>query len=86
MMVSVFSQRKMAIKKSTIRNVVIENNVEIGSNCSIDRGTIGSTVIGEGTKIDNLIQIAHNVKIGKNNVIAQHKLVLLVLPLLEIGI
>ena len=51
-------------------NVVIENNVEIGSNCSIDRGTIGSTVIGEGTKIDNLIQIAHNVKIGKNNVIA----------------
>ena len=52
-------------------NVVLENNVEIGSNCSIDRGTIGSTtVIGEGTKIDNLIQIAHNVKIGKNNVIA----------------
>ncbi len=51
-------------------NVVIENHVEIGSNCSIDRGTIGSTIIGEGTKIDNLIQIAHNVKIGKNNVIA----------------
>lgn len=51
-------------------NVVLENNVEIGSNCSIDRGTIGSTVIGEGTKIDNLIQIAHNVKLGKNNVIA----------------
>lgn len=51
-------------------NVVLENNVEIGSNCSIDRGTIGSTVIGEGTKIDNLIQIAHNVRIGKNNVIA----------------
>ncbi|WP_187477535.1 UDP-3-O-(3-hydroxymyristoyl)glucosamine N-acyltransferase [Amniculibacterium sp. G2-70] len=51
-------------------NVVLENDVEIGSNCSIDRGTIGSTVIGKGTKIDNLIQIAHNVKIGKNNVIA----------------
>lgn len=51
-------------------NVVIEDHVEIGSNCSIDRGTIGSTVIGEGTKIDNLIQIAHNVKLGKNNVIA----------------
>lgn len=51
-------------------NVVLENNVEIGSNCSIDRGTIGSTIIGEGTKIDNLIQIAHNVKIGKHNVIA----------------
>ncbi len=51
-------------------NVVIENHVEIGANCTIDRGTIGSTIIGEGTKIDNLIQIAHNVKIGKHNVIA----------------
>ena len=51
-------------------NVVLEDNVEIGSNCSIDRGTIGSTIIGKGTKIDNLIQIAHNVKIGENNVIA----------------
>ncbi|WP_027385711.1 UDP-3-O-(3-hydroxymyristoyl)glucosamine N-acyltransferase [Chryseobacterium gregarium] len=51
-------------------NVIIEDHVEIGSNCSIDRATIGSTVIGEGTKIDNLIQIAHNVKIGRNNVIA----------------
>ena len=51
-------------------NVVIHDNVEIGSNCSIDRGTIGSTIIGKGTKIDNLIQIAHNVKIGENNVIA----------------
>jgi len=46
-------------------NVVIEKNVEIGSNCSIDRGTIGSTIIGEMTKIDNLVHIAHNVKIGK---------------------
>ncbi len=51
-------------------NVVIHDNVEIGSNCSIDRGTIGSTVIGKGTKIDNLIQIAHNVRIGEHNVIA----------------
>ncbi len=51
-------------------NVVIENNVEIGSNCTIDRGTFGSTYIGEGTKLDNLIQIAHNVKIGRHNVIA----------------
>ena len=47
-------------------NVVIEKNVEIGSNCSIDRGTIGSTTIGEMTKIDNLVHIAHNVKIGKS--------------------
>ena len=51
-------------------NVILEDNVEIGSNCCIDRGTIGSTVIGKGTKIDNLIQIAHNVKIGEHNVIA----------------
>ena len=51
-------------------NVILENNVEIGANCTVDRGTIGSTFIGEGTKIDNLIQIAHNVKIGKHNVIA----------------
>ena len=46
-------------------NVIIKNDVEIGSNCSIDRATIGSTVIGEMTKIDNLVHIAHNVKIGK---------------------
>ncbi len=51
-------------------NVVLGDHVEIGSNCSIDRGTIGSTIIGKGSKIDNLIQIAHNVKIGENNVIA----------------
>ncbi|MCC2590094.1 UDP-3-O-(3-hydroxymyristoyl)glucosamine N-acyltransferase [Chryseobacterium sp. MFBS3-17] len=51
-------------------NVVIHDDVEIGANCSIDRGTIGSTIIGKGTKIDNLIQIAHNVSIGEHNVIA----------------
>lgn len=51
-------------------NVILEDFVEIGSNCSIDRATIGSTIIGKGTKIDNLIQIAHNVKIGQHNVIA----------------
>lgn len=51
-------------------NVILEDHVEIGSNCSIDRGTIGSTIIGKGTKIDNLIQIAHNVKLGQNNVVA----------------
>lgn len=53
-----------------IGNVKIENNVEIGSNCSIDRGTIGSTLIGEGSKLDNLIHIAHNVNIGKGCLIA----------------
>lgn len=49
--------------------VVIGDNVEIGSNTSIDRATLGETVIGQGTKIDNLVQIAHNVKIGENCII-----------------
>jgi len=57
------------IKIRQVGNVVIEDNVEIGSNCSIDRGTLSSTVIGEGTKIDNLVQIGHNVKIGKHCII-----------------
>jgi len=48
-----------------IGSVVIEADVEVGANCTIDRGTIGNTVIGTGTKLDNLVQIAHNVKIGK---------------------
>ena len=46
-------------------DVIIKDDVEIGSNCSIDRATIGSTIVGEMTKIDNLVHIAHNVKIGK---------------------
>jgi UDP-3-O-[3-hydroxymyristoyl] glucosamine N-acyltransferase len=66
----VFSQLGRIQKIPQLGNVIIEDDVEIGSNCSIDRATIGSTVIGKGTKIDNLIQIAHNVKIGQNNVIA----------------
>ncbi len=48
-----------------IGSVVIEDNVELGANCTIDRGTIGNTVIGTGTKLDNLVHIAHNVKIGR---------------------
>ena len=52
-----------------IGNVVIEDDVEIGSNVSIDRATIGSTLIHKGTKIDNLIQIAHNVEVGENSVL-----------------
>ncbi len=51
-------------------NVKIENGVSVGSNATIDRGTIGSTLIMEGVKIDNLVQIAHNVQIGKNTVVA----------------
>lgn len=53
-----------------IGNVVIEDDVEIGSNCSIDRATMGSTYIRKGVKLDNLIQIAHNVEIGEHTVIA----------------
>ena len=51
-------------------NVVIEDFVEIGANATIDRATIGSTIIHTGAKLDNLIQIAHNVEVGNNTVIA----------------
>jgi UDP-3-O-[3-hydroxymyristoyl] glucosamine N-acyltransferase len=51
-------------------NVVIEDDVEIGANAAIDRATMGSTIIKKGVKLDNLIQIAHNVEIGTNTVIA----------------
>ena len=50
--------------------LVIENNVEIGANSTVDRGSLGSTRIGEGTKIDNLVQVAHNVQIGKHCIVA----------------
>jgi len=49
---------------------MIEDNVEIGSNTVIDRATLGSTIIREGVKLDNLIQIAHNVEVGKNTAMA----------------
>ncbi len=52
-----------------IGKVIIEDNVEIGANSCIDRAFIGETIIGKGTKIDNLVQIAHNVKIGENCII-----------------
>jgi UDP-3-O-[3-hydroxymyristoyl] glucosamine N-acyltransferase len=58
------------LKIPQIGNVLIGNRVEIGSNCSIDRANMGSTSIGDGCRIDNLIQIAHGVQIGKNTVIA----------------
>lgn len=53
-----------------IGNVILEDNVEIGANSTIDRATLGSTVIKRGVKIDNLVQVAHNVEIGENTVIA----------------
>jgi len=58
------------IKIPQIGNVVIGDDVEIGSNCSIDRATMGSTIINDGVRLDNLIQVAHNVEIGANSVIA----------------
>jgi len=57
-------------KINQIGNVETADDVEIGSNTTIDRATIGSTRIGKGVKLDNLIQVAHNVEIGKNTVIA----------------
>ncbi len=57
-------------KIAQIGNVIIEDNVEIGANTTIDRATMGSTIIRKGAKLDNLIQIAHNVEIGDNTVIA----------------
>lgn len=60
------------IKIPQIGNVIIEDKVEIGANSTIDRATLGSTVIKSGVKLDNLIQVAHNVEIGENTVIAAH--------------
>lgn len=57
-------------KVAQIGNVVIEDFVEIGANTTIDRATLGSTIIRKGVKLDNLIQVAHNVDIGENTVIA----------------
>lgn len=57
-------------KIAQIGNVILEDNVEIGANTTIDRATMGSTIIHKGVKLDNLIQIAHNVEIGENTVMA----------------
>jgi len=59
-------------KMPQLGRVVIQDDVEIGANTSVDRGTLGDTVIGQGTKIDNLVQVAHNVRIGMHTVIAGH--------------
>jgi UDP-3-O-[3-hydroxymyristoyl] glucosamine N-acyltransferase len=56
-------------KVPQVGNVIIHHDVEIGANVTIDRGALGSTVIGKGTKIDNLVQIAHNVVIGEHCVV-----------------
>ncbi len=57
-------------KVAQIGNVIIEDRVEIGSNTTIDRATLGSTIIRKGVKLDNLIQVAHNVEIGEHTVIS----------------
>ena len=57
-------------KVPQIGNVILEDNVEIGSNSTIDRATLGSTIIRKGVKLDNLVHIAHNVEIGKNTALA----------------
>jgi UDP-3-O-[3-hydroxymyristoyl] glucosamine N-acyltransferase len=57
-------------KVPQVGNVVIGDDVEVGSNTSIDRATLGSTILGNGVKLDNLVQIAHNAVIGENTVIA----------------
>jgi len=71
--ISIYDNKKKSKNNYNIPHigrVKISNNVTIGSNCSIDRGTINDTFIGENTKMDNLIQIGHNVQIGKNCLIA----------------
>jgi UDP-3-O-[3-hydroxymyristoyl] glucosamine N-acyltransferase len=54
------------IKVPQIGNVIIRDDVELGANVTVDRGALGATVIGQGTKVDNLVQVAHNVGIGSN--------------------
>ena len=62
-------------KVPQIGNVVIEDDVEIGANCAIDRATLGSTLIKRGVKFDNLIHIAHNVEVGENTYIAANVII-----------
>ena len=57
-------------KVAQIGNVILEDNVEIGANTTVDRATLGSTIVRKGVKLDNLVQIAHNVEVGENTVIA----------------
>lgn len=52
--------------------VRVEDEVEIGANSTIDRATFGETLIGRGTKIDNLVQLGHNVRIGRENILVSH--------------
>ncbi|MFQ5768241.1 MAG: UDP-3-O-(3-hydroxymyristoyl)glucosamine N-acyltransferase [Acidobacteriota bacterium] len=62
--------RRMPVKIPQIGGVLVEDEVEIGAGVCVDRGTLGETVIGRGVKIDNLVQIAHNVRIGAGSLLA----------------
>lgn len=66
------SSSKGLSKIPQIGRVILQNSVEIGANSTIDRGSLNDTIVGEGTKIDNLVQIAHNVQIGRFCLIAAH--------------
>lgn len=57
------------VKIPHVGHVIIEDDVEIGANTVVDRATIGATIIGQGTKIDNLVQVAHSVRLGKHNIL-----------------
>ena len=67
-----FCNEKGLVKIPQIGNVVIGNNVEIGANSCVDRGKFSSTIIGDGCKIDNLVQIGHNSKLGRFCIMAGH--------------
>ena len=64
------SNNKIFKKIPQLGRVIIGENVEIGCNSTIDRGSIGDTIISKNTMIDNLVHIAHNVKVGSNTIIA----------------
>ena len=63
---------KVILKVPQLGRVIIEDDVEIGANSTIDRGAGPDTIIGEGSKIDNLVQIGHNVQLGRGCVIVSH--------------
>ena len=65
-----YSFKRKNFRFPHIGRVILENNVEIGASCTIDRGSVDDTIIGENTFLDNQVHMAHNVKVGKNCMIA----------------
>ena len=61
-----FAPSKAHVKVPQLGRVIIQADVEIGANCAIDRGTLGDTIVGEGSKLDNLVHLAHNVELGRH--------------------